>query len=172
MDIGGKGMNLNRSWKHIWVITIIIYTVSFVIGVVIHTVMPHAETSNALLLPEGYIQQISAMKTISIEDAYNYYTNNKAIFIDSRDNAEYREGHIKGAINMPYDKFNQYYPKYKDMLTKDKKIITYCHGTGCGLSVDVAKDLLALGYTNVYVMTEGWPGWINARLPISVGEEP
>jgi len=170
--MGGNKMNLNGSWKQVIGTTVVIYLVSFVLGVVIHAVMPHAETSDKLMLPEGYIQQITAMKTISIEDAYSSYTNNEAVFIDARDSAEYREGHIKGAINIPYDKFDQYYPVYEKLLTKDKKIITYCHGTGCGLSVDVARALMKLGYTNVYVMTEGWPGWVNARLPISVGKEP
>jgi rhodanese-related sulfurtransferase len=165
-------MNLNKSWKSVFVITAVIYLISFVLGVMIHAFMPNTETPAKLIVPEGYIQQISAMKTISIEDAYNSYTNNNAVFIDARDNAEYREGHIKDAINIPYDKFQQDYPLYEKLLTKNKKIITYCHGTGCGLSVDVAKDLMAIGYTNVYVMTEGWPGWINARLPISVGKEP
>ncbi len=165
-------MNLNKSWKYVLVTTACIYLLSFILGTVIHAVTPHAETTSKTIIPEGYMQQISAMPTISVEDAYSDYTNNSTVFVDSRDNAEYREGHIKGAINIPYDKFRQYYPKYEKLLTKDKKIITYCHGTGCGLSVDVAKDLMAIGYTNVYVMTEGWPGWINANLPISVGKEP
>ena len=165
-------MNLNKSWKSVLIITAAIYVVSFIVGILIHALVPQKVTPDRLIVPQSYIQQISAMKTISIEDAYDYYTNNKAVFIDARDNAEYREGHIKGAINIPYDKFQQDYPKYEKLLTKDKKIVTYCHGTGCGLSVDVAKDLMAIGYTNVYVMTEGWPGWINANLPISVGKEP
>ncbi len=165
-------MNLNKSWKSVFIITAAIYVISLVVGILIHAVMPQLETPDKLIVPQSYLQQISAMKTISIEDAYSDYTNNDAVFIDSRDNAEYREGHIKGAISIPYDRFQQYYPLYQKLLTKDKKIITYCHGTGCGLSVDVAKDLMAIGYTNVYVMTEGWPGWIDARLPISVGKEP
>ncbi len=165
-------MNLNKSWKSVLVITVAIYVVSFIVGILIHAVIPQTETPDKLIVPQSYLQQISAMKTISIEDAYSNYTGNSAVFIDARDNAEYREGHIKGAINIPYDRFQQVYPQFKKLLTKDKKIITYCHGTGCGLSVDVAKDLMAIGYTNVYVMTEGWPGWINANLPISVGKEP
>lgn len=165
-------MNVNKSWKSVLMIAAAIYVVSFIVGILIHAVMPQKATPDNLIVPQSYVQQISAMKTITIEDAYDDYTNNKAVFIDSRNNAEYREGHIKGAINIPYDRFQQDYPKYEKLLTKDKKIITYCHGTGCGLSVDVAKDLEGIGYTNVYVMTEGWPGWINANLPISVGKEP
>ena len=170
--MGGRKMDLNKTWRSVFMTTAGIYLISFVLGVGIHSIMPNEGAADGLNLPEGYVQEISSMKTISIEDAYSSYTDNSAVFIDSRDNAEYREGHIKGAINIPYDQFQQDYPKYEKFLTKDKKIITYCHGTGCGLSVDVAKDLRALGYTEVYVMTDGWPGWINANLPISVGREP
>ncbi len=165
-------MNLNRSWKSVLTITLAIYGTAFIIGILVHAVMPQRTAPSRLDIPESYVQQISAMKTISIEDAYSDYTNNTAVFIDSRDTAEYEEGHIKGAISIPYDKFEQVYPKDEKLLPQGKKIITYCHGTGCGLSVDVAKDLMKLGYTNVYVMTEGWPGWIDANLPISVGKEP
>lgn len=165
-------MNLNKSWKSVVGTAVTIYLISLILGIVIHSFTKSASTENKLILPEGYLQQISALKTITVEDAYQDYTGKNTVFIDSRDNAEYNEGHIKGAIDIPYDQFQQYYPKYEKLLTKDKKIITYCHGTGCGLSVDVTKDLMALGYTNVYVMTEGWPGWINANLPISVGKEP
>ncbi len=165
-------MNLNRSWKSVLIITASIYVLSFIVGILVHAVIPRETASSGPNIPESYVQQISAMKTISIEDAYSAYTDNTAVFIDARDNAEYREGHIKGAISIPYDKFEQDYPKDEKLLSLGKKIITYCHGTGCGLSVDVAKDLMKLGYTNVYVMTEGWPGWIDANLPISVGKEP
>ncbi len=149
-----------------------IYMVSLVLGLSVHSATPDKGTADSLNVPESYVQEIQAMKTISVEDAYSNYTSNTAVFVDTRDNAEYREGHIKGAINIPYDKFQQDYPKFKSLLLKNKKIITYCHGTGCGLSVDVAKDLGKRGFTDVYVMTEGWPGWINANLPIAVGREP
>jgi len=165
-------MNLNKSWSYVIATTAGIYIISLIVGVTIYAVTPHAGMSERSVLPEGYMHRISGLKTITVEDAYSDFTNNSAVFIDARDGAEYKEGHIKGAINIPYDKFKQYYPHYKKLLTNDKTIITYCHGVGCGLSIDVAKDLIALGYTNIYVMTAGWPGWISADLPVSVEKEP
>ncbi len=165
-------MNLNKTWKSVIGTTVAVYLLSFILGVAIHALTTGTSTDGKVILPESYIQQISALKTITVEDSYKDYTEENTVFIDARDNAEYNEGHIKGAINIPYDRFQQYYPQYEKLFTKNKKIITYCHGIGCGLSVDVAKDLIALGYTNVFVMTEGWPGWMNANLPISVGKEP
>lgn len=164
-------MNLNKSWKSVLATTASIFLFSFVLGMIIHEITSPRATGKTTI-PEGYMQQISAMPTISVEDAYGDFSDNNAVFIDARDNAEYVLGHIKGAINIPDDQFKQDEPHYKALLTRGKKIITYCHGTGCGLSVDVAKKLMAMGYSNVYVMTEGWPGWINANLPITVGKEP
>ena len=168
--MGSSKLDFNNSWKTVIFTTIGIYLAAFILGIILHAQGSNSDVKQ--MLPESYVQSITSLKTISIEDAYNDYTRKKAVFIDARDNAEYVEGHIKGAINIPYDKFDGYYQKYEGMLPKGRMLITYCHGIGCGLSVDVAKHLIAMGYINVYVLTEGWPGWVSANLPTSVGKEP
>ena len=159
-------MNLNKSWKAVIGTTAGIFLVSFVIGLVVHAV---AQTR---YWTPSTPQWQNNMKTITVDDAYKAFSDGKAVFVDTRDNAEYQEGHIQGAINIPDGDFGRDFPRYKKLLSGDSEIITYCHGTGCDLSVDIARSLMAAGYKNVYVLTEGWPGWVNAQLPIAVGKEP
>lgn len=45
-----------------------------------------------------------------------------ALIVDVRSEQAYREGHIKGAINIPLDQF----PQRIGELPTDRKIITYC----------------------------------------------
>lgn len=59
---------------------------------------------------------------ISLEDAKKDFDAGKAIFVDTRGEAAYKNEHIKGAINMTMDTVEA---KYKE-LPKDKKIIAYC----------------------------------------------
>ena len=44
-------------------------------------------------------------------------------------------------------------------VSKDAEIVTYCTGPGCSQSVEAARKLADLGYTNVRAYTEGLEGW-------------
>jgi predicted sulfurtransferase len=59
---------------------------------------------------------------ISLADAKKDFDAGTAIFIDTRDPAQYKFEHIKGAINITSAMLDD---KLKD-LPKDKKIIAYC----------------------------------------------
>ena len=44
-------------------------------------------------------------------------------------------------------------------LAKDAEIVTYCGGPACSQSIEAAKKLTELGYTNVRAYREGLEGW-------------
>lgn len=82
--------------------------------------------------------------------------------IDARPAArKYDLGHIPGAINMPDSQFDKL---AKDKLPADKAaaLYFYCDGLACKLSNDSAMKAIAMGYTNVKVVPEGYPGWVAA----------
>src|ERR1035437_4909880 len=69
---------------------------------------------------------------INLEQAYKLYTMG-IVFIDARDEYEYKMGHIKNSINLPI----YYFDKYKNVLSgisKSRTIVCYCGGTDCDLS--------------------------------------
>jgi rhodanese-related sulfurtransferase len=79
--------------------------------------------------------------------------------IDSRPKeAKYDKGCIPTAINIPDTNFE----KMTDLLPQDKStlLIFYCEGIECKLSHKSAKKAEALGYTQVKVYAEGYPGWM------------
>ena len=59
---------------------------------------------------------------ITLADAKKDFDAGKAIFVDTRGEAAYKNEHIKGAINVTTDTLEA---KYKE-LPKNKKIIAYC----------------------------------------------
>lgn len=82
--------------------------------------------------------------------------------VDARPAArKYDLGHIPGAINMPDSQFDKL---AKDKLPADKAaaLYFYCDGLACKLSNDSAMKAIAMGYTNVKVVPEGYPGWVAA----------
>ena len=59
---------------------------------------------------------------ITLADAKKDFDAGTAIFVDTRDEAAYKNEHVKGSINIP---LNADEARYKE-LPKDKKIIAYC----------------------------------------------
>ena len=59
---------------------------------------------------------------IAVEDAKKDFDAGTAVFVDTRSEYAYNIEHIKGAMNIPLEKFEE---RYKDIPT-GKKIIAYC----------------------------------------------
>ena len=71
---------------------------------------------------------------------------------------KYDKGHIPGAISLPDSQFDKL---AAERLPADKAspVYFYCDGLACKLSNDSAEKAIKLGYTNVKVVPEGYPGW-------------
>jgi rhodanese-related sulfurtransferase len=82
------------------------------------------------------------------------------LLVDSRPAArKYDLGHIPTAVNIPDTQFDKLAPT---LLPADKSmlLVFYCEGYDCILSHNGAHKAEKLGYTNVRVFAEGFPGWI------------
>ena len=85
-------------------------------------------------------EQITGEKAKEIMDTSEDY-----IILDVREQDEFNEGHIKGAILLPYTEINE---KAESILPdKDKLILVYCRSGR--RSKIAAESLAALGYTNI-----------------------
>jgi rhodanese-related sulfurtransferase len=91
------------------------------------------------------------------------------VIIDARNPEEYQEVHIKGAINVPVNKCQD----FKHLLPKDKsvRLIFYCNGVKCGKSKRAAKKATEEGYTNMNVFAAGMPVWEEKGYPIYAGPD-
>lgn len=86
---------------------------------------------------------------ISYNEFMKALVKDNIYLIDIRDETEYNAGHIKGAINIPYDKMN--HDSIVDMIKyinmrKFDKIVVYCnYGES---SYDIAKMIRSIVYAN------------------------
>ncbi|MBF0713664.1 rhodanese-like domain-containing protein [Gemella sp. GH3] len=71
----------------------------------------------------------------------NFDTENY-ILVDTRSNEDYKKGHLKYALNIPFKEFKNNVSKLEQY--KDKKIIFYCHKKT--MSIDAAKMLVDAGF--------------------------
>lgn len=92
--------------------------------------------------------------------------------IDSRPTTKYITGHIPGAINLPLDVLKKDPASIERWaIPKTGKVIFYCAGRECTLSVDSAELFRKMGYVDSSVYRNGVPGW-NQKMQPLLAEEP
>lgn len=98
------------------------------------------EQTEATQVNIGTYYQIPQDEAKKIMDEESDY-----VIVDAREQSEYDEGHIKGAIVIPYTEIEQ---KAEEMLPdKEQLILVYCRS---GRRSKIAAQSLAnMGYTNV-----------------------
>ena len=94
----------------------------------------------------------------------------QAVFLDARSSHDYAQGHIRCALNIPWQSFEEYIERVWGELPEDAWIVTYCDGEDCSLSEDLAKELIAMGHEKVKVLVNGWTRWLEAGLPTEMGK--
>ena len=68
------------------------------------------------------VESVDNIPRISLADAKKAFDEGNAVFVDTRAEAQYKQEHVKGAINIPAEAFQTRYAE----VPKDKQIITYC----------------------------------------------
>lgn len=107
--------------------------------------------------------QVSA-KDISVKDAVALLQNppQGLTIVDVRTPAEFRDGHLAGAVNMDF--FGASFDSQILALPKDKPILLYCRtGNRSAGAYDVMEKE---GITNILHMNEGITGWQKQGLPL------
>ena len=89
--------------------------------------------------------------------------------LDARAPRAYAEGHIPGAINIPYDRLPEYLEQLQAEVPIDALVVCYCWSPTCDFSDQLAAELRFMGYSNVQVFTGGWEDWTAAGHPAAQG---
>jgi rhodanese-related sulfurtransferase len=83
--------------------------------------------------------------------------------LDVRSPEEFREGHVPGAVNVPYDQIAARIAE----VPKDKDVVLYCRsGRRAGIAADV---LTANGYTRLSHLEGDMQGWVAQGRPVVEG---
>ncbi|MFB8637608.1 rhodanese-like domain-containing protein [Enterococcus casseliflavus] len=107
----------------------------------------------AIALNWAYFQIMGRrLATIISEDEFKAGMK-KAQVIDVREKNEFDSGHILGARNIPFTVLTNSFSAFR----KDQPI--YLYDTRKSLSIRAANKLRKEGFTNVYILKEGYEGW-------------
>lgn len=103
------------------------------------------------------IQEIDTVHMAEMADEPGYRV------IDVRSGAEYRAGHVPGAVHMPYTRL----PSLADRIPRDATLLVHC-ATG-KRSAAASAYLAAKGY-DVRFVDDAWSGWIASGKPVERGQ--
>lgn len=150
----------------------LIVVLAVVLGIGINAVrsngLPYVGKYRQLWTGDGPIVPPDADKGdppfIALDVAEMEFSNSNAVFVDARDEDEFNCGTIPGAINIPFDYLPEgdlgpYFDSALGGLDNDHKIITFCSGDECDLSLQLARNLQAYGYTNIEIFFGGAREW-------------
>ena len=106
---------------------------------------------------------------LEIEDVIlvkKIFDNGNALFVDARTRDDYDDGHIPGAVSLPIGQFDEMIDPFLDQYDVEQPIVAYCSGRTCEDSHNLAQLLLDLGYSDVKVFIDGYPGWEAKGYPV------
>jgi rhodanese-related sulfurtransferase len=85
------------------------------------------------------------------------------VILDVRNSAEYQEGHLAGALNVPMG----YIPRRIDEIPADRPIIVHCLS---GVRSAIASGMLqSLGRTDVLDYCGSYQDWVDSGHPVERG---
>ena len=102
----------------------------------------------------------------SVAWAKSIFDKGDALFVDARSQNDYDNGHVPGAVSLPVGQFETGIELFLNRYPPEQPIVTYCTGRTCEDSHDLAQALSDVGFTNVRIFIDGFPGWEAEGHPI------
>ncbi len=117
-----------------------------------------------MLIKTELDNQVNKGRLLSATMAIRLMNNNDdALIIDIRSASEYKNGHIKGAINTPLSGFSASLGGHTKF--KNKPVLVYCNSGRTATSA--LKMLKKAGFENINNLEGGIAAWREANMPLS-----
>lgn len=150
--------------------TVTIVIISGLIGIGVNAFradgIPLVERWEEKVLNEQLVAGLPAVSLAQVKEAF---ASGTALFVDARDPEFFQMGHIPGAVNLPVRDFDLAFPKLKELLFTVPRVITYCDGATCEMSVELTEKLLFAGVDHVEIFTGGIQQWEAEGQPMEAG---
>jgi rhodanese-related sulfurtransferase len=117
--------------------------------------------AEATVLAGEYLDKRESVELLSAPELEERLEQGTVVLLDVRPEAEYRAGHIAGAISAPINQLEAIAPG----LPKRREIVAYCRGPYCVYADDAVRLLQARGMS-ARRLAVGFPEWRRAGLPV------
>jgi rhodanese-related sulfurtransferase len=144
-----------------------ILLVSCLLGATANLVSPHriawVEDWTRYIEAKAIKAGITLVNAKQVEDIVKAGTH---VIFDARPEADYRAGHLPGAISMPHQSVEEALAGAQALLTPAQPIVTYCSGEDCDESFLLTEYLNQQGFTNVVLFAGGISQWKETGHPV------
>ena len=162
-------MVLRKTIKEI----IILAGISVTLAMVVNFLSPNGialvgqwDTSKGVITASPTESEEGPEEINSVARAKEIFDTGNVLFVDARSQDNYEDGHIPGAVSLPVGLFDEQIESFLDRHSPDTRIVTYCSGRTCEDSHNLARLLSDVGFTQVSVFIDGFPGWEAQGFPI------
>ena len=114
-----------------------------------------------MLVYTEYMRISSANTALSPYDATQKMNEGNAVFLDVRDESEFKGGHLLNSHSMPVSKLAEHMHEIEKY--RDKEVVVYCDN-GMRSSRAISK-LKKGGFTQLFSLAGGLVAWEKANLP-------
>jgi len=118
-------------------------------------------------LVRDYFTSTDGLEPVSRQELLRRVRRHDVVVLDVRPPEVYAAGHIAGALSLPLAELRR---GLADLPTS-RKIVAYCRGPYCVLAAEAVRLLRQRGFDAVR-LSDGYPEWRDAGLPITNTSEP
>jgi rhodanese-related sulfurtransferase len=147
---------------------VIITIVAALIGLGVNLVSPKGVPC-IFTPPKELVLAGTKVPIVDEKQAYRFFREGDTKFVDAREEENFDDGHVKGALSLPAPRLEERLPVIESLLPKDGRIVLYCSGPDCRMAEEVGLFLAQLGYKRLYIMAAGLAAWKSAGFPVEGG---
>jgi rhodanese-related sulfurtransferase/predicted transcriptional regulator len=122
-----------------------------------------SHVAEVTVLAGEYLGERDEIELLSARELDERLDEGEVVVLDVRPEAEYRSGHIAGALSAPLEQLEAIAPG----LPKRRDVIAYCRGPYC-VYADEAVRLLSARGVRARRLDVGFPEWRRAGLPVEL----
>ena len=117
-------------------------------------------------LAAAYLGGREGIEEVDRDELARRLKGGEVILLDVRPPAEFAAGHIAGSRSVPVADLR----RHLRVLPKDVEVVAYCRGPYCAYADEAVRELTKKGF-RARRLSDGFPEWRRAGLPVAVGAE-
>lgn len=138
----------------------IILLVSGVVAVVANTVHPRGIpwVQDWSIHVEAKARK-AGIRVVPLSVALNKHRMGQSVFIDARPAGEFAAGHVPGAVSVPFQNLDDHFMALGELVDSGTELVLYCKNRDCDDGLMLAKELQAMGASNLVLYIDGFEVW-------------
>jgi rhodanese-related sulfurtransferase len=139
--------------KQAFAVSLLAFIVGLAVNFIRYDGISLFPSQSTYLFNEDQITQISTAQ------AQDFLKDKETFFIDLRPIDSFSLSHIPGSLSFPAEKIYGMLASFSEQIPLKAKIVLYGADAEDTSPSEAASLLQMMGYSSIYIMTQGWDGW-------------